>query len=172
MDIVTAHTRAIRKEPLVVKEVRAQYYIAKITSHDAVLDILAEDGNVSDKIMEIGKEMGKIEGLYQGRKEGRRKGRREGRREGKIEGIIEGKLEQAKVTSVYLAGMGMAVEKIAEAVVEGYKKIEDGVVGGYKKIEDGVVEGFNEVSDVCIEKLFSKDGETVEETKERLKGDH
>ena len=59
-------------------------------------------------------------------------------------------------------------EKIAEAVVEGYKKIEDGVVGGYKKIEDGVVEGFNKVSDVCIEKLFSKDGETVEETKERL----
>ena len=32
-------------DDLVVKEVRTQYHIAKITSHDAVLDILAEDGN-------------------------------------------------------------------------------------------------------------------------------
>ena len=123
---------------LVVKEVRAQYYIAKITSHDAVLDILAEDGNVSDKIMEIGKEMGKIEGLYQGRKEGRRKGRREGRREGKIEGkiegIIEGKLEQAKVTSVYLAGMGMAVEKIAEAVNSDVEVVKKWIAGENKLV--------------------------------------
>lgn len=61
-------------------------------------------------------------------------------------------------------------EKIAEAVVEGYKKIEDGVVGGYKKIEEGVVDGFNKVSDACIEKLFAKDGESVEEAKARLTG--
>ena len=57
-------------------------------------------------------------------------------------------------------------------LVEVNEKIAEAVVEGYKKIEDGVVEGFNKVSDVCIEKLFSKDGETVEETKERLKGDH
>ncbi len=61
-----------------------------------------------------------------------------------------------------------ANEKIAETVVEGYKKIEDGVVTGYKKIETGAVEGFNKVSDKIIEKVFSKDGESVEETKERL----
>ena len=61
-------------------------------------------------------------------------------------------------------------EKIAETVVEGYKKIEDGVVGGYKKIEEGAVEGFNKVSDKAIEMLFAKDGETVEEAKERLSG--
>ena len=48
-------------------------------------------------------------------------------------------------------------EKIENAVVEGYKKIEDGVVGGYKKIEDGFVE-----------KYLVKDGETVEEAKERI----
>lgn len=30
---------------LVVKEVRTQYRVSKITSHDAVLDILAEDGS-------------------------------------------------------------------------------------------------------------------------------
>ena len=46
-------------------------------------------------------------------------------------------------------------QKIAEAVVEGYKKIENGVVSGYKKIEKGAVDGFNKVSDKCIEKLNS-----------------
>ena len=62
-------------------------------------------------------------------------------------------------------------EKIAEKVVKGYKKIEDGVVEGYKKIETGAVEGFNKVNDKIIEKVFSKDGETVEDTKKRLSGD-
>ena len=64
-----------------------------------------------------------------------------------------------------------ANEKIAEAVVEGYEKIEDGVVGGYKKLEDGVVTGFNKVNDKIIGAVFSKDGETVEETKARLSGE-
>jgi len=55
--------------------------------------------------------------------------------------------------------------------VGGYKKIEDAVVTGYKKIEDGVVEGFNKASDKFVEKLFTKDGERVEETKARLRGE-
>ena len=63
-----------------------------------------------------------------------------------------------------------ANEKIAEKVVEGYKKIENGVVDGYKKIETGVVDGFNKVSDKCIEVLFTKDGETVEDAKKILSG--
>ena len=62
-------------------------------------------------------------------------------------------------------------EKIAEKVTEGYKKIEEGVVSGYKKVEDGAVKGFNKVNDKIIEKVFSKKGETVEETKKRLSGD-
>jgi len=63
-----------------------------------------------------------------------------------------------------------ANEKIAEAVVEGYKKIENGVVEGYKKIEKGAVDGFNKVTDKCVEKLFAKEGETVEDAKKRLSG--
>jgi len=59
-------------------------------------------------------------------------------------------------------------EKIAEDVVKGYKKIEDGVVNGYKKIEAGVVKGFGKVTDKCVEKLFAKEGESVEEAKKRL----
>ena len=60
------------------------------------------------------------------------------------------------------------LEKIEKAVVEGYKKIEDGVVGGYKKIEDGVVDGFNKIADGFVEKHLMKEGETVEEARERI----
>lgn len=49
-------------------------------------------------------------------------------------------------------------EKIAEKVVDSYKKIEKGVVGGYTKIEDKFVDQF-----------LTRDGETIEEAKERLK---
>ncbi len=49
-------------------------------------------------------------------------------------------------------------EKIAEAVTGGYKKIEQGVVSGYTKIEDKFVDAY-----------LTKDGETVEEAKARLK---
>lgn len=63
-----------------------------------------------------------------------------------------------------------ANEKIAETVVKGYKKIEDGVVSGYKKIEEGVVEGFDKVTDKCVEVLFAKEGESVEDAKARLSG--
>ena len=62
-------------------------------------------------------------------------------------------------------------EKIAQSVTEGYKKIEDGVVGGYKKMEEGVVDGFNKMSDKFVEKLFTKEGESVEDAKKRLSGE-
>lgn len=59
-------------------------------------------------------------------------------------------------------------EKIEEGVVTGYKKIEEGVVTGYKKIEDGVVEGFGKLTDKFVGKFLTKDGETVEEAKNRM----
>ena len=62
-----------------------------------------------------------------------------------------------------------ANEKIAEAVVDGYKKVEKGVVGGYKKIEQGVVSGYTKIEDKFVDTYLTKDGETVEEAKERLK---
>ena len=61
-------------------------------------------------------------------------------------------------------------EKIAQTVTEGYKKIEEGVVGGYKKLEEGIVEGFNKVNDKFVDKLFAKEGESVEDAKKRLMG--
>ena len=62
-----------------------------------------------------------------------------------------------------------ANEKIAETVTGGYKKIEKGVVDGYKKIEKGVVSGYTKIEDKFVETYLTRDGETVEEAKERLK---
>ncbi len=62
-----------------------------------------------------------------------------------------------------------ANEKIAEKVVDGYKKVEDTVVSGYKKVEDTVVGGYKKIEDSFVDKYLTKDGETVEEAKERLK---
>lgn len=60
-------------------------------------------------------------------------------------------------------------EKVAEVVTKGYKKIEDGVVGGYKKVEGGVVGGYTKIEDKFVDAFLTKDGETVEEAKARLK---
>ena len=53
-----------------------------------------------------------------------------------------------------------ANQKIAEAVAEGYKKVEGAVVGAYTKIEDKFVDQY-----------LTREGETVEEAKARLKGE-
>ena len=65
--------------------------------------------------------------------------------------------------------MAEANEKIAEGVVKGYKAIEKGVVDGYKKVEQGVVSGFTKIEDKFVDRYLTRDGETVEEAKERLK---
>ena len=59
--------------------------------------------------------------------------------------------------------------KVAKAVTGGYKKIEKGVVDGYKKIEQGVVGGYTKLEDKFVDAYLTKDGETVEEAKARLK---
>lgn len=62
-----------------------------------------------------------------------------------------------------------ANEKIAKEVVDGYKKIEEGVVGGYKKIEEGAVGGFHKIADKFVDTYLTKENESVEEAKARLK---
>ena len=61
-----------------------------------------------------------------------------------------------------------ANEKIADAVVGGYKKIEEGVVGGYKKIENGVTGAFKKVEDGFVDKFLTREGESVEDAEKRL----
>lgn len=54
-------------------------------------------------------------------------------------------------------------------LVQVNKKIEDAVVGGYKKIEDTVVSGYTKIEDKFVGSFLTKDGESVEDAKERLK---
>ena len=74
-----------------------------------------------------------------------------------------------KYTDMAKSKILKANEKIAEAVTGGYKKIEKGVVDGYKKIEQGVVGGYTKLEDKFVDAYLTKDGETVEEAKARLK---
>lgn len=62
-----------------------------------------------------------------------------------------------------------ANEKIVTAVTGGYKKIETGVVKGYRKIEDGAVSGYTKLEDKFIDQFLTREGETVEEARIRLK---
>ena len=74
-----------------------------------------------------------------------------------------------KYTIMAKSKIAKANQKIAEVVTGGYKKIEKGVVGAYKKIEQGVVDGYTKLEDKFVDAYLTKDGETVEEAKSRLK---
>ena len=65
--------------------------------------------------------------------------------------------------------MSDKLNNIAKAAQETYQAIEDGVVGAYRKIEDGAVSAYEKVEDFFVDKMFRKEDETLEETKERLK---
>lgn len=54
-------------------------------------------------------------------------------------------------------------------IVTGVKKIEKTVVDSYKKIEGTVVLGYTKIEDKFVDMYLTKDGETVEQAKERLK---
>lgn len=62
-----------------------------------------------------------------------------------------------------------ANEKIADTVTTGFKKMSDGVVSGFNKISDTVVEGYTKIEDKFVDRYLTKDGETVEDAKKRLK---
>lgn len=59
----------------------------------------------------------------------------------------------------------MAQSKIVKANEEVAKK----VVGTYEKIEDAVVASYTKVEDAFVGRYLTRDGETVEEAKARLK---
>ncbi len=102
------------------------------------------------------------------------------------EGLIKGEAESTSSSSVskpmsdadnvalfqnFIAVNQKRSDKVEEAVVDTYQKIEDTVVGGYQKVEDSFVGAYKKVEDHFVGKFFARDGETVEEAKERLKTD-
>ncbi len=78
-------------------------------------------------------------------------------------------LTEGKIYNMAKSKIVKAAKKIAEKVVCGYKKTETAVVDGYKKVENGVVDGYTKIEDKFVDMYLTRDGETVEEAKERLK---
>ena len=64
--------------------------------------------------------------------------------------------------------VGEVVENMGEEAKDAYKMTEHIFVDSYKKIEETVVDGFNKMADGFVEKHLMKEGETVEEARERI----
>lgn len=65
-------------------------------------------------------------------------------------------------------GAKKVYQAIENGTVTGYKAIENGVVSGYKAIENGVVGGFSKITDKFVGAFLTREGEIVEQAKERL----
>lgn len=58
---------------------------------------------------------------------------------------------------------------IETGAVRGYQKLQDGVVCGYERMQNSIVRGFTRMMDRCVQVLFAKEGESVDEAKARLR---
>ena len=54
-------------------------------------------------------------------------------------------------------------------LVKANEKIAEKVVGTFEKIEDTVVCGYTKIEDAFVDRYLTKDGETIEQAKQRLK---
>lgn len=61
-----------------------------------------------------------------------------------------------------------AYTAIEHGVVATYKTIEQGVVNAWNAVEKGAVEAYQRVEDAMVDKLFRREGETIQQTKDRL----
>lgn len=84
---------------------------------------------------------------------------------------VETKAREHETTDITPEVMAEAAQAAGDVAVGVYQKIEDGVVTGYKKMESGIVDGFGKVVDKCVEVLFARKGESVEDAKRRLNGE-
>lgn len=64
---------------------------------------------------------------------------------------------------------GKQVDMAKSKLVQANQKIADAVVSGYKKIEKSVVSGYTKIEDKFVDAYLTREGETVEEAKARLK---
>lgn len=55
-------------------------------------------------------------------------------------------------------------------LVKANRKIAEKVVGTFGAIEDTVVHGYTKIEDAFVDRYLTRDGETIEEAKKRLKG--
>ena len=75
------------------------------------------------------------------------------------------------ITDVPDVDVVAAYKTIEQGVVGTYQKIEDSVVGTYHKIENTFTGAYEKMENRFVEKFLTRDGETVEEAKKRLRED-
>jgi len=54
-------------------------------------------------------------------------------------------------------------------IVKASEKIAEKAVGVYKTIEETIVQGYVKIEDAFVDRYLTKDGESVEDAKKRLK---
>lgn len=76
----------------------------------------------------------------------------------------------ATLATLSLAGCNLAdeTEKVGNVVVSAYQSVENFFVDGFHKVTNVFVGAYQSVEDKCVEWFFAKDGETVEQAKDRL----
>lgn len=62
-----------------------------------------------------------------------------------------------------------ANKKLADNLTSGFEKMSKSVTGGFEKISDSVTKGYTSIEDAFVDRYLTRDGETVQEAKERLK---
>lgn len=80
-------------------------------------------------------------------------------------GVNHGIIAMITIATYAFTKVTMAKSKLVKA----NEKIAEAVVGGYKKIENAVVDRYTKIEDRFVDMYLTRDGETVEEAKERLK---
>lgn len=68
-------------------------------------------------------------------------------------------------------GAAKTYQAVENGVTKTYSAIEKGVVGAYQAVENAVVGAFEKVSDAFVGKVLCREGESVEEAKERMAGE-
>lgn len=56
--------------------------------------------------------------------------------------------------------------------VKANEKIAEKVTGTFEKIEDTVVSGYAKIEDAFVDRYLTKEGETIEDAKKRLKSEN
>lgn len=62
-----------------------------------------------------------------------------------------------------------ANEKIAEDVTKSFQKMTEAVVGAYEIIENDALKGYIKIQDRFVDQFLAKEGESIDEAKQRLK---
>ncbi|MBQ4340325.1 MAG: hypothetical protein IJC41_04925 [Firmicutes bacterium] len=54
-------------------------------------------------------------------------------------------------------------------LIQANKKVAETVTGGYKAIEKGTVKGYKKIEDKFIDQFLTREGESIEDARKRLK---